>query len=194
MVRGKTTRPKNSTGKDEYFVGQQELVKKVAHRTGYSYEVIEKVIVELVNVIIAELANGYRVRLPRLITFWTTMKKGGTRTGGYKTYSWGDRKIVRSTVSKGVKEIVKLKSMRPDIEITAGNWKNIHSMTQYSKDGKTYRIPITEENLEKLLPKIATQNEIPVTPAPSHDQSTPEPVEETTQEQAPTITQYNPFL
>ena len=42
MVRGKTTRPKNSTGKDEYFVGQQELVQKVARRTGYSYEVIEK--------------------------------------------------------------------------------------------------------------------------------------------------------
>ena len=101
---------------------------------------------------------------------------------------------MRSTVSKGVKEIVKLKSMRPDIEITAGNWKNIHSLTQYSKDGKTYRIPITEENLEKLLPKSATQEETPVTPAPSHDQSTPEPVEETTQDQAPTLTQYNPFL
>ena len=122
------------------------------------------------------------------------MKKGGTRTGGYKTYSWGDRKIVRSTVSKGVKEIVKLKSMRPDIEITAGNWKNIHSLTQYSKDGKTYRIPITEENLEKLLPKSVTQEETPATHVPSHDQSAPELVEETTQEQAPTITQYNPFL
>lgn len=175
-------------------MGQQELVKKVAHRTGYSYEVIEKVIVELVNVIIAELANGSRVRLPRLITFWTALKKGGTRTGGYKTYSWGDRQIVRSTVSKGVKEIVKLKSMRPDVEITPGNWKNIHSLTQYSKDGKTYRIPITEENLEKLIPRDTTEAGVASDSALTQEQPKPAPAEETPQEKPPTVIQYNPYL
>jgi bacterial DNA-binding protein len=194
MVRGKTTRPKNSTGKDEYFVGQEELVKKVARRTGYSYEVIEKVIVELVNVVIAELANGRRVRLPRLITFWTQLKKGGTRTGGYKTYSWGDRQIAKAAVNKGVKEIVKLKSMRPDVEITAGNWRDILALTQYRKDGQTYRIPITEENLEKLIPRNTTGGEAPPVSVPTQQQPAAAPAEETPHEKPPTVVQYNPYL